>query len=128
MHKLRKPWLALGWLWVAVLVYLSLTPEPPEPVRFLNADKLEHTLAYGLLMLWFCQVYARRTQRLFAAALLVAMGIAMEFLQGMTGYRSFEYADMLANSTGVLLGWVWARTALGHFGRALERKLLKWLG
>lgn len=125
MHKLRKPWLALGWLWVAVLAYLSLMPNPPEPVRFLNADKLEHALAYCLLMLWFCQVYVRRTQRLFAAALLMAMGVAMEFLQGMTGYRSFEYADMVANSTGVLLGWVWARTALGHVGRALETKLSK---
>ena len=125
MHKLRKPWLALGWLWVAVLAYLSLMPNPPEPVRFLNADKLEHALAYCLLMLWFCQVYVRRMQRLFAAALLMVMGVAMEFLQGMTGYRSFEYADMVANSTGVLLGWVWARTALGHVGRALETKLSK---
>lgn len=125
MHKLRKPWLVLGWLWVAVLAYLSLTPNPPEPVRFLYADKLEHALAYCLLMLWFSQVYVRRTQRLFAAALLVAMGIAMEFLQGMTGYRSFEYADMLANSTGVLLGWAWARTGLGHIGCALEMRLMK---
>jgi VanZ family protein len=112
-------------LWVAALVYVSLTPNPPEPVRFLNADKLEHALAYCLLMLWFCQVYVRRTQRLFAGALLVAMGVAMEFLQGMTGYRSFEYADMLANSIGVLLGWAWARTALGRIGRALETRFLK---
>ncbi len=125
MHKLRKPWLALGWLWVAVLAYLSLMPNPPEPMRFWNADKLEHALAYCLLMLWFCQLYVRRTQRLFTAAWLVAMGVAMEFLQGMTGYRSFEYADMLANSTGVLLGWVWARTSLGSIGRALETGFLK---
>lgn len=125
MQKLRRAWLALGWLWVAALAFLSLMPDPPDPVRFLNADKLEHALAYCLLMLWFCQVYVRRTQRLFAAALLVAMGIAMEFLQGMTGYRSFEYADMLANSTGVLLGWAWARTAMGRIGRALETRFLK---
>ncbi|HXU93439.1 MAG TPA: VanZ family protein [Gallionella sp.] len=125
MHKLRKVWLALGWLWVVALVYLSLTPNPPEPVRFLNADKLEHALAYCLLMLWFCQVYVRRMQRLFTGALLVAMGVAMEFLQGMTGYRSFQYADMLANSIGVLLGWAWARTALGRVGRALETRFLK---
>lgn len=125
MHKLRKAWLAIGWVWVVVLVYISLMPNPPEPVRFLNADKLEHALAYCLLMLWFCQVYVRRTQRLFSAVLLIAMGIAMEFLQGMTGYRSFEYADMLANSTGVLLGWMWARTGLGRIGRALETRFLK---
>ncbi|BBI98897.1 hypothetical protein FGKAn22_05900 [Ferrigenium kumadai] len=125
MHKLRKPWLALGWLWVAALVYVSLTPNPPDAVRFLNADKLEHALAYCLLMLWFSQVYVRRTQRLFTAALMIAMGIAMEFLQGMTGFRSFQYADMVANSIGVLLGWAWARTSLGRIGRALETRFLK---
>ena len=125
MHKLRKTWLVLGWLWVAVIVYLSLTPHPPEPVRFWNADKLEHALAYCLLMLWFSQVYARRMQRLFTVVLLVSLGVCMEFLQGLTDYRSFEYADMLANSVGVMLGWVWARTGLGHIGQALETRFLK---
>lgn len=125
MHKLRKAWLALGWGWIAAIVYLSLTPHPPEPVRLWGVDKLEHVLAYGLLMLWFSQVYARRTQRLFAAVLLIAMGVLLEFLQGMTDYRSFEPADMLANATGVMLGWVWARTALGHVGRALENRFWK---
>lgn len=125
MHKLRKAWLALGWLWVAVVLYLSLMPYPPEPMRFPGIDKLQHALAYGLLMLWFCQVYVRRTQRLFAAALLVALGIVVEILQGMTGYRYFEPGDMVANATGVILGWVWARTALGHIGPALETRLFK---
>ena len=125
MHKLRKAWLALGWLWIATIVYLSLTPNPPEPVRFWGVDKLEHILAYYLLMLWFSQVYVRRTQRLFTAVLLVALGVVMEFLQGMTDYRHFEYGDMLANSSGVLLGWVWARTALGRIGHVLETRFLK---
>lgn len=125
MHKLRKPWLALGWVWVIVIVYLSLMPAPPEPMRFPGIDKLQHALAYCLLMLWFCQVYVRRTRRLFAAALLIAMGVVVEFLQGMTGYRYFEFADMAANATGVMLGWVWARTALGHIGPALEKRFLK---
>ncbi len=125
MHKLRRSWLALGWLWVAAVTYISLIPHPPEPLRFWNADKLEHAFAYCLLMLWFSQVYAGRMRRLFAAALLVAMGCGIEVLQGMTGYRNFEYADMLANATGVLLGWMWARTALGHVGYALEKRFLK---
>ncbi|MCK9199650.1 MAG: VanZ family protein [Gallionella sp.] len=125
MHKLRKPWLALGWLWVATVVYLSLAPSPPEPVHIQGIDKLEHALAYCLLMLWFCQVYVRRTQRLFAAVLLIALGMIVELLQGMTGYRYFEYADMLANATGVMLGWVWSRTGLGRIGRALETRFFK---
>ncbi|MDD2686798.1 MAG: VanZ family protein [Gallionella sp.] len=125
MTKLRTIWLVLGALWITTVFYISLTPNPPDPVRFLNADKLEHALTYCLLMLWFAQVYQLRKQRVRVGLALVAMGVSMEFLQGMTGYRSFEYADMLANATGVLLGWAWASTAAGMVGIALERRFFK---
>lgn len=111
---LRVIWLALGWLWVLSILYLSLMPHPPEPVHFWNADKLEHALAYSLLMLWFCQIYTLLRSRRLVALLLIAMGIAIEYLQGETGYRMFDYGDMLANATGVMVGWAWARTALGR--------------
>lgn len=119
-NKLRWSWLAVGLVWVAAVFYLSLTPYPPQPVTFWQADKLEHALAYGLLMLWFCQIYRQRRPRMLLALLLVAMGIAIEYLQGETGYRTFEYADMLANATGVLVGWAWAQTSLGHVFANLE--------
>lgn len=120
MNKLRWSWLALGWLWVAAIFYLSLTPHPPEPVHFWNADKLEHALAYSLLMLWFCQLYRRRTSRMLLAVLLLAMGIAIEYLQRETGYRTFDLADMLADAVGVMVGWAWARTGLGRVLAYLE--------
>jgi glycopeptide antibiotics resistance protein len=34
------------------------------------------------------------------------MGVGLEFIQGMLGYRTYEVFDMLANAIGVLLGWV----------------------
>lgn len=120
MIKLRWLWIALGWVWVTIIFYLSLMPHPPEPVHFWNADKLEHALAYCLLMLWFCQVYRQRKARMLLAALLVVMGIVIEYLQGETGYRFFDYADMVSNTTGVLLGWAWARTGLGRIFATLE--------
>ena len=120
MIKLRWLWIALGWLWVTTIFYLSLMPHPPEPVHFWNADKLEHALAYCLLMLWFCQVYRQRKARMLLAALLVVMGIVIEYLQGETGYRFFDYADMVSNTTGVVLGWAWARTGLGRIFAYLE--------
>ena len=95
--KLRAIWQVLGWLWVAIVFYLSLTPHPPEPVSFEGADKFEHLLAYGALMLWFCQL---RLARIGLAAGFVVMGVGIEFLQDMTGYRTFEYADMAADSLG----------------------------
>jgi glycopeptide antibiotics resistance protein len=48
------------------------------------------------------------------------MGVAIEYLQRETAYRTFDYADMLANATGVMLGWTWARTGLGRIFSCLE--------
>ena len=39
----------------------------------------------------------------------VGMGIALEFVQGALGYRSFELADMAANTLGVAAGWIAAQ-------------------
>ncbi len=118
---LLRVWLPLGWLWVATVFYLSLTPHPPETVSFEGVDKLEHAFAYAMLMLWFCQVYVEHRTRIRLLLSLVAMGIGIEILQGMTGYRYFEYADMLANSTGVLIGWGLAQTRMGCVLMMLER-------
>jgi len=113
----------MGWAWVVVVIFISLTPNPPEPVRFWNADKLEHALAYGLLMLWFAQIFLRHTSRSLTAGLLILLGVSLEILQSFTGYRFFEVADMIANTTGVLLGWVWSRTGAGRIYAALEARL-----
>ncbi len=101
---MRTALLAGGWLYAAAIVFLSLTPRPP-PIEFEHGDKLGHLLAYGLLMFWFCLLYRYRYTRLAYGIGWIAMGIALEFAQDATGYRSFEAADMAANSLGVLLGW-----------------------
>ncbi len=113
MLKYRSAWLVGGWLWVSLVVYLSLVPYPPEPMFFPHSDKLGHGFAYTSLSLWFCQIYLSLRQRGAVIAALMAMGVVIEFLQGWGGYRYFEYADMLANSTGVLLGVLLAHTKLG---------------
>ena len=86
----RAWWLALGWLLVTLVIYLSLMPQPPQPLNFDNGDKLEHASAYGLQMAWFCQIYWSRGQRVRIAVALICMGVTLEILQGMTGYRTFD--------------------------------------
>ena len=125
MSKLRRIWLALGAGWVATVMYFSLTPHPPEPMHFLNADKLEHALAYSFLMLWFCQVYQQRVPRIFVAGMLVTLGVGIEYLQRMTAYRVFDYVDMLANGTGVLLSFIFINMGMGRIGIMLETKIFK---
>ena len=115
--KLRTIWLALGWLWIVVVFYLCLMPHPPHPLTFAQADKLEHMLTYVWLMLWFCQLVLKRLRLALA---LVAMGVLIEVLQGMEGFRDFEVADMVADAAGVLVGWMLARTPLGKILEVLE--------
>jgi len=90
---------------IGVVVYLSLIPHPPTIFKFSSADKLEHLIAYAGLMGWFCQIYQSGRSRIIWAIFLCIMGITLEFLQEWGGSRAFEYADMLADSLGVLLGW-----------------------
>jgi VanZ family protein len=116
----RRAWLTGGWLLVGLVVYLSLTPHPPEPLSFPNADKLEHGIAYGSLALWFCQIFLLARSRMITIALLIGLGIAMEFVQGWTGYRHFDVWDMVANSIGVLLGFLLVFTSFGRLFVLIE--------
>jgi len=118
---LRNVWLALGGAWVVTVFYLSLMPQPPQPLSFDGVDKLEHAAAYMVLMLWFCQAFMLKQSRIYLLIAFVAMGVVIEFLQGLSGYRYFEYADMLANTTGVLIGFGLARTRWGELLNKLER-------
>jgi len=89
---------------VAGIVYGSVMHSPPS-LGFEQGDKLEHLGSYGLVMFWFCQLYAARRIRLGYALGFAALGVALEFVQRWIGYRDFEVADMVADAAGVALGW-----------------------
>lgn len=110
--KLRALWLAAGWAMVAGIVYGSVMHSPPS-LDFPQGDKFEHLGSYGLVMFWFCQLYAARRARIAYAFGFVALGVALEFVQGWLGYRDFEVADMVADAAGVALGWGVARVFPG---------------
>lgn len=96
--------LALGWGWAAAVVWLSLTPAPPQvDVQF--GDKIGHFAAYGFLMFWFCLLYPMLRIRMLYAAGFIALGVVLEVVQGELGYRTYDVMDMAANTVGVLLGW-----------------------
>ncbi|MBV9192392.1 MAG: VanZ family protein [Betaproteobacteria bacterium] len=101
---MRRALLIVGWFFVAVIWWLSLTPQPPH-IDFEQSDKVGHFIAYGGTMFWFCLVYRAPRTRLVYAMGFIAMGVAIEYIQRWTGYRSFEVYDMVADALGVLLGW-----------------------
>mgnify|MGYP000085340646 CR=1 FL=1 len=109
---------------IALVVYLSLTPTLPQVVSFSQSDKFAHFVAYLVLMLWFVQIYSLGSIHLLLFVGFVSMGIVLEILQGISHQRSFEYTDMLANSSGVLLGLILAKTRMGNCLLALEKRLV----
>ena len=74
-------------------------------------DKAAHFVAFGLV-LWSIGVLFRRLPRKLAALSALALGAAVEIVQGMVG-RDASWGDLLADGLGILLAlllWViWRR-------------------
>lgn len=113
--KYKFFWLLIGYAIVALVVYLSLTSKPLNlNLGFANQDKLYHALAYFTLMFWFTQIYHKKLQRGLLIVIFVSLGLLMEYLQSFSPYRTADIFDMLANSTGALLGFVVTRGCLRY--------------
>ena len=122
-HQLRKVWLFTGWLLITLVVYLSLIPALPS-IDITAADKVAHIFAYATLTLWFLQLYPADRRAMLVIGFIM-MGIALEFLQELTASRSFEYADIAANTGGVVLGWLLAKTRLSNTLHVIEKQLIR---
>jgi len=117
-----KTWQGVGWAMVAVVVWLSLTPHPPQPPSFLGWDKAQHFAAYGGLMVWYGMSFARHWRW---PVFLVGLGVGLEFLQGLGGFRSFDPMDMVANTLGVGAGLLLVKTPAGHCLAVADAHLVK---
>lgn len=106
----RPIWLLLGWGMVLSIAVLSLIPLEVDLGH--GRDKLAHFTAYGGMSFWFGMLFGGRVRQLGIAIAFAAMGAGIEFLQGMTDYRDFELADMVANAMGAGLGFVLVQTPL----------------
>lgn len=111
-------WVALGWALVLGVVILSLV-NVQQPLQVQHADKLEHLVAYGMLMYWWGMVQPPR--RVLWAAALALLGLAMELAQSLTATRVMEWADALANLAGVALGLGLLITPAGRLLARVDR-------
>jgi VanZ family protein len=84
-----------------ILSFLPGSGMPSVP----GNDKWHHAIAYFACMFFWAQCYTRPLPRLKLAIGFILMGAAIEYLQGMTDYRSFEWLDMVADAIGVMLAW-----------------------
>lgn len=108
---------------IGFVLFESFTTAPIE-VSVANGDKFGHVLAYATLMFWFAQIHLSGSSRAGWALAFIAMGIGVEFVQGLTDYRSFEVADMIADAVGVSLGWLIAPPRSPHVLLWLETRCL----
>jgi VanZ family protein len=121
MYRFRRIWLLVGCGMVAAVVVLSLIPVEVDLGE--DSDKLAHFLAYGSLSLWFGMIFTGTSRQLGITVAIVALGVVLEFLQGLTGYRTFSIADMIANALGAVLGWGLAQTPLKNGLVWIERRI-----
>jgi VanZ family protein len=106
-----------GAVAVVAIFALSLLPGPDLPSVPGN-DKWHHALAYFACMFCWGQAFVRPLQRIKLAIVFIAMGALIECLQYFTATRYFELMDMVANTIGVVAGWVVVTVQL-----SLERRL-----
>lgn len=116
-------WLLIGCLYLAYIVYGSLTPDPVD-VHIDDFDKVMHFSAYALLMIWFAWIFYKQSSRYLMAVLFIGIGVGLEFAQQAGGVRYFEFSDMIANSLGVLAGYFVTRGCGRFHLLRIEQKLL----
>lgn len=96
---------------MAAVLALCLMP-PAQHLPSTGWDKTNHALAFAVLAVLGLYAYTARTARVLLG--LLAFGALIEVLQSLTGYRSAEWLDLLADAVGLVAGWQVARWSGAH--------------
>jgi VanZ family protein len=101
-----------GVIWAVIILVLSTMPtnKLPNP-HITNFDKLVHVTMYFILVVstyWSSASVKRSSGFFFIIGISgAAYGLLMEcFQKWFCTYRSFEWWDVVSNSTGALLGTI----------------------
>lgn len=109
--RFRTFWTFCGWVWVAAIWYLSLTPQPPQgPGTFLHSDKVYHFLSYFFLTWWFLGL--SKKNKIFIPLTFMVMGLLIEIFQSYLPPRTFDGFDGAANTFGCFCGYFLAKKSL----------------
>lgn len=121
MNLQRVLW-TVGGVLIAAAILVCLLPiqDIAAPIEW--NDKASHLVGHGMLALYFAGLVPRRSWwKIFV--LLLLMGVAIEFAQHFMQWgRAGDPRDVVANSTGALLG-----LALGRLGAARWPEVVAWL-
>ena len=103
----RKRWARIRiiafWWFAALIITASLIPAGHIPQSGLS-DKSGHVLAYTILTVLGLYAYPGHALKVLLG--VCAIGLAVEVTQYITPTRHFEWLDIVANGTGLLLGFL----------------------
>lgn len=106
---LSKP-IVRAILWISAIVVIAMVTMlslfPSESVELSINDKIGHFLAYTVLTLNVELLTKTKKQLIWLIPLILFYGIMIEFIQGGIPGRVPSLLDVLANSTGVLIGTI----------------------
>ena len=98
--------------WCAVILWVSITPDPPgkDFLLFPMADKIVHLCGYALLC-WLASMSLRKAVRSYRIETLIVaplvfsilFGILNELIQMAVEARSDELADVAADALGAVI-------------------------
>ena len=83
------------WSFLVISLILFLSPVSNTISSLIN-DKVSHAFAYGTLFFLAAKSYKDKY-----SSLVFLLGFIVEIVQSMTGYRSGEFDDVLANVFGI---------------------------
>tara|TARA_B110000902_G_scaffold190943_1_gene216191 strand:- start:270 stop:647 length:378 start_codon:yes stop_codon:yes gene_type:complete len=120
MKNLLKNKILIIAIFVTVcILYLSLIKMPEYNVAIRHLDKWQHCFAYLVLTFFWLFAFYKKERKHLIIFCCILFGILIEVLQyTITNYRTGDYLDVLANSSGVLFGFF-------IFNQAFKRKQVK---
>ena len=120
--RYRKLWLIVGYLLIALVIFLTLTSSPVHiDTNLPYQDKFFHALAYFSLTFWFMQIYHVKHHVFRWVIFFLCLGLLLEYLQSFDSRRYSEVGDMAANALGVAAALALSRTRLRFMLTRLER-------
>jgi VanZ family protein len=84
-----------------------------------HADKWLHALTFLVLSLWYAGQYRPRSYWRIAIGLMF-FGLLIEFCQRLVSYRMADWADVGANSIGIVVGLLIALAGAGGWCLRVE--------
>ena len=105
MNKYLRIWKILFWISFVGLNVLALSPAPYlPPLEIFNWwDKAQHAIGFGTLSVLAVLAYPS-VSKLRIGVLLMVLGVLIEVVQYLGGYRFGDWQDALADGVGVVLG------------------------